>query len=159
MRDTSLIYPVNEKGEILLGHKRRGMGYGKWNGFGGKIEPGETMRQCAVRELREESGLVADEKDLELVGDLYFDCPDSPEWAHAGIVYFVRRWKGTPALSDEMEPRWFALENLPYDDMWQADCRWLPMVLSGKKIRGVITFAADGDTVTDIVLEEEPVIE
>ena len=57
MRDTSLVYPVDSRGRVLLGRKKRGMGFGKWNGFGGKIEKGETMRQCAVRELRE-SGVV-----------------------------------------------------------------------------------------------------
>ena len=48
MRDTSLVFPVAPDGRILLGRKRRGMGYGKWNGFGGKIEAGETMRECAA---------------------------------------------------------------------------------------------------------------
>jgi len=49
MRDTSLVYPVGQDGRILLGRKKRGMGFGKWNGFGGKIEAGETMREkrCA----------------------------------------------------------------------------------------------------------------
>ena len=64
MRDTSLVYPVDGQGRVLLGRKKRGMGLGKWNGFGGKIEAGETMRQCAVRELREECGLIARTQDL-----------------------------------------------------------------------------------------------
>lgn len=75
MRDTSLVYPLDGQGRILLGRKRRGMGFGKWNGFGGKLEPGETMRQCAVRELQEECGLTAAPEALELVADLYFDQP------------------------------------------------------------------------------------
>lgn len=72
MRDTSLVYPVGQDGRILLGRKKRGMGFGKWNGFGGKIEAGETMRECAARELFEESGLKARPEDLIPVGDLYF---------------------------------------------------------------------------------------
>lgn len=75
MRDTSLVYPVRKDGRILLGHKRRGMGAGKWNGFGGKREDGETMRECAARELFEESGLIADPKAFEAAGDLYFHQP------------------------------------------------------------------------------------
>ena len=43
MRDTSLVFPLRKDGSVLLGRKRRGMGLGKWNGFGGKIEQGETM--------------------------------------------------------------------------------------------------------------------
>ena len=90
MRDTSLVYPVDGQGRVLLGRKKRGMGLGKWNGFGGKIEAGETMRQCAVRELREECGLIARTQDLELAAELYFQNTEDPEWSHAGIVYLVR---------------------------------------------------------------------
>ena len=50
-----------EEGErqLLLGRKKRGFGEGKWNGFGGKLEPGETVEEAAVRELQEESGVTA----------------------------------------------------------------------------------------------------
>ena len=154
MRDTSLVYPVREDGSILLGRKRRGMGYGKWNGFGGKIEAGETMRQCACRELLEECGLVMEPEKLVMVGDLYFHQPSDPQWSHAGIVYFARGRKGSPHLSDEMEPRWFRVEDFPYDDMWMADRVWLPMILAGKKIRGTIYFAEDGETVYDYEFRE-----
>lgn len=154
MRDTSLVYPVRADGSILLGRKRRGMGYGKWNGFGGKIEAGETMRQCACRELLEECGLVMEPEKLVMVGDLYFHQPSDPQWSHAGIVYFARSWKGSPHLSDEMEPRWFRVEDFPYDNMWMADRVWLPMILSGKKIRGTIYFAEDGETVYDYDFRE-----
>lgn len=154
MRDTSLVYPVREDGSILLGRKRRGMGYGKWNGFGGKIEAGETMRQCACRELLEECGLVIEPEKLVMVGDLYFHQPSDPQWSHAGIVYFAWGWKGSPHLSDEMEPRWFRVEDFPYDDMWMADRVWLPMILAGKKIRGTIYFAEDGETVYDYDFRE-----
>jgi 8-oxo-dGTP diphosphatase len=154
MRDTSLVYLIDREGRVLLGHKRRGMGFGKWNGFGGKIEAGETMRQCAARELREECGLSVNPDDLQLVADLYFDQPSDAKWSHGGMVYFARAWTGTPVLSDEMEPRWFKLEELPYDEMWQADKIWLPKLLLGKQLRGTIVFAEDGDTVIDSVFRE-----
>lgn len=154
MRDTSLVYPVREDGKILLGRKRRGMGYGKWNGFGGKIEEGETMRECAARELFEECGLIVPPSSLEMAGDLYFHQPSDPRWSHAGIVYFAKGWQGTPHLSDEMEPRWFDPSELPYDEMWMADKVWLPLLLSGKKIRGIIYYAEDGETVYDYDFQE-----
>ena len=40
---------------LLLGLKKRGFGQGKWNGFGGKLDEGETPRQAAIREMKEES--------------------------------------------------------------------------------------------------------
>ncbi len=72
MRATSLVFPIYADGKVLLGRKKRGMGFGKWNGFGGKIEDGETMRECAVRELYEECGISAAVEDLEFVADIYF---------------------------------------------------------------------------------------
>ncbi len=154
MRDTSLVFPVAPDGRILLGRKRRGMGYGKWNGFGGKIEAGETMRECAARELFEECGLTVRPERLTMVGDLYFHQPSDTTWSHAGIIYLAQDWSGTPHLSDEMEPRWFHPKDFPYEDMWMADCIWLPMILSGKRIRGTVYFAEDGDTVYDYEFEE-----
>lgn len=44
----SLVF-VRNASDILLGWKKRGFGQGKWNGFGGKVEPGETIIQGAVR--------------------------------------------------------------------------------------------------------------
>ena len=80
--------------------------------FRGKLEPGETLRQCAVRELWEESGLTVRPEDLELVGDIYFDQPSDGNWSHVGMVYFVRRWQGQVRATEEMEPRWFAVKDL-----------------------------------------------
>ena len=40
---------LRRSGEILLGFKKRGFGAGRWNGFGGKVEPGETIEQGARR--------------------------------------------------------------------------------------------------------------
>ena len=40
---------VNEPGRVLLGMKKRGFGAGKWNGFGGKVETGETIEDGARR--------------------------------------------------------------------------------------------------------------
>lgn len=153
MRDTSLVYPIREDGAILLGRKRRGMGVGKWNGFGGKIEDGETMAACAVRELFEECGLAADVEALSFVADLYFDLPSDPVWSHGGAVYFVHAWTGEPQATDEMEPRWFWPKDLSYDEMWEADRIWLPRLLSGERLRGTVRFAADGEHVTETELE------
>ena len=70
----SLIFLLDApSSRVLLGMKKRGFGMGKYNGFGGKLEPGETMPECARRELFEESGLKADGVSaFEKVGQLLF---------------------------------------------------------------------------------------
>lgn len=40
---------VVQPGKVLLGMKKRGFGVGKWNGFGGKVQPGETIEDAARR--------------------------------------------------------------------------------------------------------------
>lgn len=147
MRPTTLCFPVRSDGKVLLGRKKRGFGVSKWNGFGGKIEAGENFLQCAVRELREETGLIAQEKELELVGFLDFHFVEAPELDHIGYVYLLRRWQGVVSESEEMEPQWFAPEDIPYDEMWKGDRTWVPMVLREACVKGIITFAPDGETV------------
>lgn len=146
MRPTTLCFPINAAGEFLLGRKKRGFGVAKWNGFGGKLEAGETFRQCAVRELQEESGLVAKEADLELVAFLDFRFDTHTELDHIGYVYLVHTWQGTPAPTEDMEPRWFSAATLPYEDMWSGDRLWIPMLQARRKISGTIVFAADKES-------------
>ena len=55
MKPTTLVFPIDEHNRILLGRKKRGFGADKYNGFGGKLEAGESFRDCAIRELFEES--------------------------------------------------------------------------------------------------------
>ncbi len=50
--------------EILLIRKKTGHGRGQINVPGGKIEPGETAQQCAIREMREEVGIYVKDPDL-----------------------------------------------------------------------------------------------
>lgn len=40
---------VLRPGHVLLGYKKRGFAEGWWNGFGGKVEPGETIVEGAKR--------------------------------------------------------------------------------------------------------------
>ena len=58
MYPTTLVFPVigQPVQKMLLGMKKVRFGRGKYNGFGGKADEGESMRAAAVRELREESG-------------------------------------------------------------------------------------------------------
>lgn len=66
----TLAFIINkERQEILLGMKKRGFGVGKWNGFGGKVDPNETILDGALRELKEEAGIFC--LDLHFNGEIY----------------------------------------------------------------------------------------
>jgi mutator protein MutT len=133
--------------QVLLGHKKTGLGAGKYGGIGGKVEPGETTAAAAVRELEEEVGVRAAEVDLDYVGRFDFAFPHRPAWGQRVHAYLATRWQGEPVESDEMAPVWFDPEAIPYGQMWQDGAHWLPRVLAGERLRGRFVFAADNETV------------
>jgi len=104
---------------------------GKYNGFGGKIENGETPALAAIRELWEECGARVALEDLRPVAYLDFRFPAQPAWDQVVHVFLAARWEGTPAESAEMAPAWFSIDKLPRQRMWQDDPHWLPRVLAG----------------------------
>ncbi|HET8709384.1 MAG TPA: 8-oxo-dGTP diphosphatase [Candidatus Saccharimonadales bacterium] len=123
--------------EILLAMKKRGFGEGRWNGVGGKIEPGETEEQALVRECQEEIGVTPLEYEKVATHDFKFPDGTTDMQVHA---YLSRKWRGTPVETEEMAPQWFKTADIPYDDMWQDDIVWLPLVLRGKKLHTTFTF-------------------
>ena len=144
MKVATLCYPVAD-GRVLLGMKKKGFGEGKWNGFGGKVQPGETIEQAAVRELAEESGLFAVPELLAKVARLSFAFGDIAMFD--GHVYLASVWGGEPQETEEMRPQWFALTDLPWELMWPSDRFWLERALSGSPLRGVCRFDEEGETV------------
>ncbi|HSX36617.1 MAG TPA: 8-oxo-dGTP diphosphatase [Patescibacteria group bacterium] len=151
MKQYTLLFLVR-KGEILLALKKRGFGQGKWNGVGGKVEPGETLEQAAVRECQEEIGVTPQQFELVAINDFLY--PDKDIQGH---VYICSKWQGEPVETEEMKPRWFKLGDIPYDKMWQDDTMWLPFVLTGKHVRCSFTFdSGDNICAADIEMVSFP---
>lgn len=121
--------------QILLALKKRGFGKDKYNGIGGKVDPGESVEQALVRECQEEITVTV--TDYQKVGYLVFEEHHEQELKKMHIHIFVSSvWEGNPTETEEMKPQWFNLFDIPYSKMWPADKLWLPTVLEGNKIRG-----------------------
>ncbi|CAM9504548.1 unnamed protein product, partial [Ectocarpus fasciculatus] len=133
---------------IALG---QGFGVGKWNGFGGKVEAGESFEQGAARELMEESSLRA--TDLAKRGYLVFRMEEACKYMKVH-VYETWRAEGEPVESDEMRPQWYAETDLPFSRMWPDDEHWLPLFLSSNKmIVGRFDYS-DSDTIVDFSVKQ-----
>jgi 8-oxo-dGTP diphosphatase len=125
--------------KILLIRKKRGFGAGKINGAGGKVDPGETPLQAALRETYEELGI----KPLEVKqhGELHFQFRDG--YSLHCTVFLAYDFEGEPRETDEAVPLWTALDAIPYDEMWADDRHWLPLLIRGAHFSGYFDF--DGE--------------
>lgn len=141
---------IHQSPRILLGMKKVGFGAGRWNGFGGRVEPGETIEHAVVREMREESGLNV--SDLEKRGVMQFSFQDKPDILEVHI-FAVRDFTGELIESDEMRPEWFSDTELPYHTMWPSDVHWIPLFLAGKHFQGRTLFGP-GDVIVEHWVEE-----
>jgi 8-oxo-dGTP pyrophosphatase MutT (NUDIX family)/antitoxin component of RelBE/YafQ-DinJ toxin-antitoxin module len=154
---------------ILLGKKHRGFGIGMFNSFGGKLDPGETIVECAVRELQEETGIqVPCASHLSRAAKLHFTFDDSPtkmlvrvfrldvtcqEGGDDGNYY-----KLDPSVvrgCDEITPQWLDdWRQIPLDNMFADDSLWLTHILESEDedlfIEGHFHFQPGGQEVNSI---------
>jgi 8-oxo-dGTP diphosphatase len=137
--DTAVLTFIRRDGQILLILKKRGLGSGKFNAPGGRLEPGETPEQAAVRETREEVGLTP--TGLLPAGRLDFAFTDG--YSLRCHVFTASGYTGTLTETDEAAPFWCPEGDIPYGKMWSDDRLWVPLMLESKPFRAAFVF--DGD--------------
>jgi 8-oxo-dGTP diphosphatase len=143
-------------GQVLLGHKKTGLGAGKIVGLGGHVEVGESPAQAAAREVKEEAGIAVAPEDLLQAAHLTFLFPVRPRWDMTVAVFTSADWTGEAAETDEITPEWFPLTALPLDRMWDDAKHWLPRILAGERVRASFTYAQDCETVVHADLSPLP---
>lgn len=136
-------------GQILLIHKKRGLGAGKILGPGGRVDPGETIEAAAIRECQEELGITP--RAPRHRGVLCFQFVDG--YAVEVHVFTADDFSGEPRETDEAIPLWAPLHTLPYGEMWPDDALWMPLMLAGRPFRG--RFVYEGDAMLDHQLVDE----
>lgn len=115
-----------------------------WNGFGGKPNPSEAIEEAARREVKEEAKVIVER--LEKVAEIEFILR-AEQMQVTMQVFFATGWENEPEETEEMRPEWFEMDKIPYEQMWQADRDWLPIIFSGKKIKAKYTYEKEGGEV------------
>jgi 8-oxo-dGTP diphosphatase len=107
---------VKRDNEILLGYRKSELGKNTWGLPGGKLEFGEELIDCAIRELKEETNLIVKPKNLRLVGisNAVFD----DDLHYITVIYSTKKFKGELTI---LEPNkcesweWFDYYHPPKD--------------------------------------------
>ena len=148
LKQATLCFLVKDK-QVLLAMKKRGFGKGKWNGVGGKrSDLDKNINETALRETFEEIAVKPTISDR--VAMLNFIFIGKQEYNLQVTVFIVHKWDGEPEETEEMAPQWFNSTDIPYDNMWEDDKYWLPLVLEAKKIEADFLFDEN-----EILIEHE----
>ncbi|MCH2188587.1 8-oxo-dGTP diphosphatase [Candidatus Gracilibacteria bacterium] len=132
MKQTTLSIMIRDN-QICLGKKLRGFAEGIYNGMGGKVELGETPTQGIIREIKEEINIDISEKQLIYVGILHFIVEKEPKHSSDIHLFKITNFDGEPQKTDEIEPIWFPIDDIPYEKMWEDDKTWLPRIINGEE--------------------------
>ena len=130
--------------EVLMIHRNARLDdqhLGKYNGLGGKMEPGEDIAACMRREIMEEAGISCE--SMQLRGTLNWPGfgKHGEDWL--GFIFLIDRYSGTPlAANHEGTLRWVARDRLHELPMWDGDRHFLPLVFDAdpRPFHGVMPY-------------------
>ena len=141
--ETATLLFVIKEDRLLLIRKKRGLGAGKINAPGGKLEPDETPLAAAIRETEEE--LCITPLSPIYAGEHRFQFRDG--YSLHVYLYRAEDFIGTPTETPEAIPIWVHKDEIPYDEMWADDIYWLPPFIRGSSVFG--TFIFDNDVMIE----------
>jgi len=138
--EMTVTYPIDETArEVLLGFKKKNIGKGLYNGPGGSVNDDETLVHAALREMNEEVGENVQVNSLEYMGILFvtFEDTDSLVIIHYFVGYGLT---GKPKETDELIPRRFSLDAIPFHQMWPNDPFMMPFMINGQCMFGLVQY-------------------
>lgn len=131
-----------------------GISKGKWNGPGGKFEPGETPTQNVIREVMEETSLRIVDPAYYGKIEFYMNGHGTLDWlVH---VFLAKRFSGKARSSEEGRVRWFDLDKIPHAKMWDDDRYWLPLLLDGTRFNARFFYDRQNKRVTSYEISTGP---
>lgn len=137
------LWIVIKDNKILLCMKKRGFWAWKLNWPWWKPELCESMEECMIREIKEETTLNVLTKDLQEVWYIKFFFLDKPDWDIEVNIFKILDFTWEAIETEEMSPNWYNLDSIPYDKMWKDDKYWLPRVLAWEYVEYEFYFKWD----------------
>lgn len=123
---TTLCYIEKDEKYLMLHRtkKKKDVNAGKWIGVGGKVEEGETLTQCLVREIKEETGLTAKQYRFRGIVVFHFN-EEAPLYMY---VYTCHVFSGELQECEEGELKWVKKKDLFQLNLWEGDKIFLPLI-------------------------------
>ena len=133
MKLATLCYVIDKKeNTTLMIHrvkKENDFHHGKWNGLGGKFEPGESPEECAIREIKEESGLSV--KNIKMKGFITFPLFDGKDDWYV-FLFVADKFVGNLIDSSEGNLKWIPNDMLTKINLWEGDIYFIPWLFQEK---------------------------
>ena len=131
MKLATLCYIQKDGKTLMLYRNKKENDYheGKWNGLGGKFEPGESPEECAVREIKEESGLIV--KSIKMKGFITFPMFDGKEDWYV-FAFVIDEYEGELIDSPEGQLEWIPNDKLKDLNLWDGDQIFIPWLFQEK---------------------------
>ncbi len=131
MQLATLCYVIDKNKTLMLHRikKKNDVHEGKWNGLGGKFETGETPQECAIREVKEESGLLI--KNPMMHGFITFPMFDRlKDWYV--FIFTAKKFSGKLIESHEGKLEWINNDKLLDLNLWEGDRIFIPWLFQKK---------------------------
>lgn len=147
--------------EVCLAIKKKKVGAGLWNGYGGHRERSELALDAAVRETKEEARVRIPLNALQAVAFVYYYERDERRIPHSAThnlkwlvqIFTTRVWKGEPKATVEMgTPQWFPWHKIPYEQMMPSDRFILPLLLAGTKLEAEVYYGIGKKSLENIFM-------
>jgi len=127
MKLATLCYVIDKKNNstlmIFRNKKKNDYHKGKWNGLGGKFEQGESPEECAIREIKEESGLIV--TAVKMNGFITFPLFDGKDDWYV-FLFTADCFEGNLIDSPEGKLEWIPNEKLTEIGLWEGDKIFIP---------------------------------
>ena len=139
--DTTMIYLKRDNYYLLLyrNKKKNDINEGKWIGVGGHREPHETIDECAIREVKEETGL--DVHSLKCAGEVLFVDENLKMMMY---IYEITDFSGELIECNEGDLKWIHIRDIYNYPMWEGDKLFLPKLINHEPyFKMVLTYSHD----------------